>query len=89
MAIDVLHHHDRVVHQDADGEDQREQRDAVERVAQRVVHEQRERERHRHGDQHHHRLAPAEEHPDEQRHRERGDDQVEISSEAFSPAVSP
>ena len=40
VAVDVLHHHDRVVHQDADGEDEREQRDAVERVAQRVVGEQ-------------------------------------------------
>ena len=33
VALDVLDHHDRVVDQDADREDQREQRDAVERVA--------------------------------------------------------
>ena len=35
MAVDVLHHHDRVVHQDADAEDQGEQRDAVEGVAEK------------------------------------------------------
>ena len=33
MPHDVLHHHDGVVHQDADGEDQRKQRDPVECVA--------------------------------------------------------
>ena len=33
MADDVFHHHDRVVDQDADGEDQREERDAVQREA--------------------------------------------------------
>ena len=33
VPVDVLHDHDRVVHQDADGEDQREERDPVERVA--------------------------------------------------------
>ena len=36
VAHDVLHDHDRVVHQDADGEDQREQRDAVQREAVEV-----------------------------------------------------
>ena len=77
VAVDVLDHHDGVVHQDADREDQREERDPVERVAQRVVGEERERERHRHRDQHDQRLAPAQEDPDEHRHRERGDEQVE------------
>jgi hypothetical protein len=33
---DVLHHHDRVIHQDADAEDQREQRDAVQRESVQV-----------------------------------------------------
>ena len=35
MPVDVLDDHDRVVHQDADGEDQREQRDAIQREAPR------------------------------------------------------
>ena len=36
VAVDVLHHHDGIVHQDADGEDQREQRDAVQCEAPHV-----------------------------------------------------
>ena len=52
VAHDVLHHHDRVVHQDADGEDQREQRDAVQRVAVEI--EDGERERQRDGDRDEH-----------------------------------
>ncbi len=77
VPVDVLHHHDRIVDQDADREDEREQRDAVERVAQRVVHEEGERQRHRNGNQYHQRLTPAEEEPHEERHRERGDQQVQ------------
>ncbi len=77
VAIDVLHHDDRVVHQNADGKDECEERDAIERVAERVVHEQRERERDRHRYQHHRRLAPSQEEPDQQRHRDRGDEEVQ------------
>ena len=77
VTVDVLHHHDRVVHQDADREDQREEGDPVERVAQRVVREHRERERHRHRHQHHQCLAPAEEDPDEERDTESGEEEVE------------
>ncbi len=66
---DVLDDDDGVVDEDADREDEREQRDAVQRVAVQVEHEQRQRERD--GDGHHHdeRLAPAERDPDEDRHR--------------------
>ena len=42
VPLDVLHHHDGVVHQDADGEDQRKQRDPVQRVAVEVKNGQRE-----------------------------------------------
>ena len=77
VAIDVLHHHDGIVYQNADGEDQREQRNAVERVPQRVVHEQRKRERDGHRHEHHQRFAPPKEQPDEQRHRNGGDEQVQ------------
>ena len=39
VADDVFHHDDGVVHQDADGEDQGEERDPVERVAVQVKHQ--------------------------------------------------
>ena len=70
MAEDVLHHDDRIVHQDADGEDQREEGDAVQGVAIEVEREQRERERDRNCDQHDRRLAPAKRQPDQRRDRE-------------------
>ena len=76
MPHDVLHHHDRIVHEDADGEDQREERDAVERVAVEKEHEQRQRQRDRNRDEHHRRLAPAEHEPDERRHREHREQHV-------------
>ena len=50
MPDDVFHHHDGVIHQDADGEDQREERDAVQREAVEVEDQQRERQRGRDGD---------------------------------------
>ena len=70
MPHDVLHHHDRVVHQDADGEDQGEERDAVERVAVEIEHEQRQREGHGDGDEDHGGFAPTEHQPDQRRHRQ-------------------
>ena len=65
---DVLHHHDRVVHENADREDQREERDAVEGVAVEKEHEQRQRQRDRNGGQYHRGLAPAQNQPDQRRH---------------------
>ena len=76
MSYDVLHHDNRVVDQDADGEDQREQRDAVQGVAEEVEDEQGERQRYRNGDQHHARFAPAERERDQQRDRKRRQQQV-------------
>ena len=49
---DVLDDDDRVVDQDADREDEREERDPVERVAVEVEDEQRERQRDGNGGQH-------------------------------------
>ena len=40
MPHDVFDHDNRVVDQDADGEDEREQRDAIQRVAEEVEDEQ-------------------------------------------------
>ena len=77
MADDVLDDDDRVVHQDADREDEREERDPVEGVAVEVEDEQRERERRRDGEEHDRRLAPAEEQQDEQGHPEHGDAHVQ------------
>ena len=51
VAHDVLDDDDRVVDEDADREDQREERDAVQRVAVEVEDEQRQRERDRDGGQ--------------------------------------
>ena len=59
VARDVLDHHDRVVDQDADGEDQREQADAVERVA----HQPRRKEREQDGGRDHHAPRPASRQP--------------------------
>ena len=76
VADDVLDHDDRVVHQDADREDQREERDAVQGVAEEIEQEERERQRDRNRDQHHGRLAPAEDQPDQRRDREDGEQHV-------------
>ena len=73
---DVLDHDDRIVDQDADREDQREERDAVERVAVEIEDEQRERERDGNRGQHDDRLAPAEHEPDQHRHRHDGEEHV-------------
>src|SRR6516164_2705551 len=76
MARDVLHHHDGVVHQNADREDQREQCDAVQRIAINEVNEQRQSQGHGHCPQHHHRRAPAQRQGDESRDREGGKQEV-------------
>ena len=73
---DVLHHHDRIVHQDADGEDQRKQGDAVQRVAVEIEHEERQCQRDRNGGEHDERLPPAKHKPDQQRHRDDGEEHV-------------
>jgi hypothetical protein len=65
VAVDVLDHDDRVVDQDADGEDEREQRHAVEREAPRPGGEQRDRQREDHRAADDRRLASAEAEEDE------------------------
>ena len=76
VPVDVLDHHDGVVDEDADGEDEREEGDAVQRVAEQVGEEQREgqRDRDRHGDDE--RRAPAHRQQDERDHRQGRDEQV-------------
>ena len=57
---DVLDVHDRVVHQQAEREDQGKQGHAVDRVAEEEVDTERQAEDDRHGDRDDKRLAPAE-----------------------------
>ena len=59
MAGDVLHHDDGVIHQNADGEDQREQADAVDGVAHQLGGKEREQDGGRDHHGRHQRLAPA------------------------------
>ncbi len=73
---DVFDHHNRVVHQDADGEDQSKERDAVQRVAVKIEHGQRERQRYGNRDEDDQRLAKTQRDRDEQAYRNHGDQHV-------------
>ena len=67
MADDVFDHDDGIIDEDADAEDQREERDAVEGEAIQIEHQQSESERGGNGHRHNPRLTPAERQPDQQR----------------------
>ena len=73
-ALDVLEHHDRIVHHDADRENQREQREHVDREAERVDADERADHRHGNGDRRHHgrpgRRQEGEDHQDHEHHRD-------------------
>ncbi len=58
IAFHVLHHHDRIVHDDADREDEPEQRERVQREAERLEHRERADERHGNREQRNDRRAP-------------------------------
>ncbi len=76
VAHHVLDHHDGVVHQNADRKDQREERDAVDGVAEKIKHRHGKRQRDRNGQQHHARLAPSQKERDQNGDRKRGQQQV-------------
>lgn len=59
QAADVLDDHDRVVHHDADRENQPEKRDQVDRVADRQQHSERADQRHRNRQRRHDRRTPV------------------------------
>ncbi len=59
VAVDVLDVDDGIVDQQSQREDQREERDPVDRVAHHPATEQRQRERHRHRQRHDRRFARA------------------------------
>ena len=76
MADDVFDDDDGIVNENADAEDEREQRDAVDGVAEEIKDRHGERERDRNGQQHHTRLAPAEKERNQEGDGERGQQQV-------------
>ena len=73
VALDVLHHHDRIVDDDADGEHQAEQRQHVDRKAECPQHRERAYDGHGHGDQRDQRGTPGlqEQHHDDHHERHR------------------
>ena len=76
VALDVLDHHDRVVHEDADREDEGEEGDPVQGVAGQEVDEEGEGEGDRHRDADHEAAPPAHGERDEGDHGEGRDEQV-------------
>ena len=76
MAVDVLDHHDRVIDQDADREDQREQRDPVQREAPGPGGKQGHGQGQDHGGADDGRLAPTQRDEDQRHHRGSGEQQL-------------
>ena len=77
MPGDVFHHHNRVIHQNADGENQREQAHPINRVAHHFRGKQRQQNRGRNHNQRHQRLAPANRQPDQRHDRQRCQPEME------------
>ncbi len=77
MAGDVFHHHDGVVDQDTDGEDEREQADPVDGVAHHVRGEHGEQDGGRDHHRRHQRLTPADREGDEHDDRHRRQAEME------------
>ena len=74
VAVDVLHVHDGIVHQQAEGDRQREQRDAIDGESEEIVDDESETEDTGNRDGHHQRLPVAQPHG-QQRHDHRDGDQ--------------
>ena len=70
VALDVLHHHDRVVDHDADRQHQAEQGQRVDREAEQVQRGERADDRHRHRDQRDDRGAPGLQEQDHHQHHQ-------------------
>ena len=77
VAGDVFDDDDGIVHENADREDQREQGDAVDRVAHHQRREERQQDRCRDHDQRHQRFAPANRKGNQDHDGDRGQAQVE------------
>ncbi len=76
MAVDVLHHHDGVIHQDADGEDKGKEGHPIEGKAPGPAGKQGQRQGDDDGDAHHQRLTPPHAHQYQQHHRRGGKNQL-------------
>ncbi len=76
MAVDVLYHNNGVIHQNADGEDQRKQRHPVEGKTPGPAGKQGQCQGDDDGHPHHQRLAPAHAHQHQQHHRRGGKNQL-------------
>ena len=59
MAVDIFHHHDSIVNQDADGEDQGKQGDPVQGIAVKIVDQEGESQGHRHSYAYYQCFTPA------------------------------
>ncbi len=70
VTLDVLHHDDGVIHHDADGQHQAEQRQRVERETEQVHHREGADQRHRHGGQRNDRGAPGLQEQDHHQHHQ-------------------
>ena len=70
MSCDVLDHDDRIVDEDADGEDEREQADAVDGVAHQVGGEERDEDGRRNDDEDNYSFAPTDDETHQQHDRE-------------------
>ena len=70
VSLDVLHHHDRVVHHDTDRQYQAEQRQRVEREAEQVHHGKGTDQRDRHSHQRNDRRAPGLQEQDNHQHHQ-------------------
>ncbi|MNM61741.1 hypothetical protein D3C81_730480 [compost metagenome] len=71
VSFDVLHHHDGVIHHDADRQHQAEQAQRVDRETQHVQRGERTHDRHRHRDQRNDRCAPGLQEQDHHQHHQR------------------
>src|SRR5208337_3503760 len=72
MSHDVFDHDNRIVHKNAYGKYQREQRYSIQRVAVGIKDEQSKRQGYRNSQQHDARFAPAQRQTDQQSHGYRG-----------------
>ena len=77
MPDDILNDNNGVIHQDADGENQREERDSIQSVAMEVKDQQRQRQGGRDGDGDNKRFAPTEREEDQHGNTDHRDTHVE------------
>ena len=70
ISLDVFHHHDGIIHHDADGQHQPEQAQGIQREAQQVENAEGTHNRNRHRDQRNNRRAPGLQEQDHHQHNQ-------------------